>query len=118
MAKMVTECPACSGRMRVVRLECTDCGTAVEGRFEAGQLGTLPLEQQHFVLTFLRCRGNIKEVERELGISYPTVRGRLDEVLRMLGVPVEPRAHVGSVLEEIERGELTVDEAVRKLKGH
>ena len=117
MAKMVTECPACSGRMRVVRLECTDCGTAVEGRFEAGQLGTLPLKQQDFVLTFLRCRGNIKEVERELGISYPTVRGRLDEVLRTLGLPAEPRADVGATLEQVERGELSVDEAVRRLKG-
>ncbi len=117
MVKMVTTCPACSGRMRVVRLECASCGTAVEGRFEAGQLGTLPLEQQDFVLTFLRCRGNIKEVERELGISYPTVRGRLDEVLRMLGLPIEPRADVGATLEQVEGGELSVDEAVRRLKG-
>ena len=117
MAKMVTQCPACGGQMRVVRLECTACGTAVEGRFEAGQLGLLPTEQQDFVLTFLRSRGNIKEVERELGISYPTVRARLDEVLRMLGLPVDPRADVGAILEQVERGELSVDEAARKLKG-
>jgi len=117
MAKIVTKCPACSGEMKVLRLGCGQCGTTVEGEFEAGQLGLLPGEQQDFVLTFLRCRGNIKEVERVLGISYPTVRARLDEVLRMLGVPVETKADVGSILEQVERGELTVDEAVRRLKG-
>ena len=117
MAKMVTQCPACGSPMRVVRLECGHCGTAVDGQFEAGQLGLLPAEQQDFVLTFLRSRGNIKEVERELGISYPTVRARLDEVLRALGLPTDSRPDVSSILEQIERGELTVDEAVRKLKG-
>ena len=117
MAKMVTKCPACGGEMSVVRLECSSCGTALEGRFEAGQLGLLPAEQQEFVLTFLRCRGNIREMERELGISYPTVRGRLDEVLRALGFPVEPKVDVSAVLEELGRGELTVEEAVRRLKG-
>lgn len=86
MEYRVSRCPACgSTSFEIQRLRCTSCGTAVEGRFSVSRLATLPDEQIAFVEVFLKCRGNIKEVERELGISYPTVRSRLDKVIALLG---------------------------------
>jgi hypothetical protein len=81
-------------------------------------------EQRDFAVTFVRCRGNIKEVERELGISYPTVRGRLDTVIQALGFPVEcdgeDEAEIAGrrreVLDSLAKGELSADEAVKLLK--
>ena len=81
-------------------------------------------EQRDFVATFITCRGNIKEVERELGISYPTVRGRLDTVIQALGFPIErdreDEAEVAGrrkeILDSLSKGELSADEAVKLLK--
>ena len=117
MASTLTVCPVCKGSLRAVRLECTSCGTAVEGSFETSKLGQLSKEQQHFVEIFLESRGNIKEVEKRLGISYPTVRKELDLLLQTLGLKAaEPRIAVSEVLDAVSKGEMTVDEAVEKLR--
>ena len=117
MPSTLTTCPVCKGRLLAVRLECTSCGTAVEGSFETSRLGQLSKEQQHFVEVFLESRGNIKEVEKRLGISYPTVRKELDLILKELGLKAaEPPADVSEVLDALSRGEMSVDEAVEKLR--
>src|SRR5690606_41916983 len=67
----------------------SSCGTTIEGRFQASPLSRLTAEQRDFVVTFLKVRGNLREMERELGVSYPTVRNRLDGVLKALGYEVE-----------------------------
>lgn len=121
--KMVGRCPACGSELAVTRLQCFDCDTVIEGRFETCSFCLLTREQKEFVETFLRARGNIKEVERELGISYPTVRNRLDQVLRTLGYDVRVSEEDDQadrkrkdILARLNRGEVTPDEAIKLLK--
>lgn len=83
---VIATCPVCSGELTIARLHCRSCGTALEGEFGVGRFGRLDREQLSLLEGFLRSRGNLKEMERELGISYPTVRGRVDALVRALGL--------------------------------
>jgi hypothetical protein len=116
-------CPVCASDLHVVRLECATCGTAVVGRYRASPFSRLSQEQLGFLEAFLRARGNIKRVERELGISYPTVRNRLYALLAALGISpasdedddaIQRRRR--DVLDQLEAGRLTPDEAATKLR--
>jgi len=117
-------CPFCGGAVDVTAFACRDCEAAVEGRFAPNRLAALDAAQAEFVLAFVRNRGNIKELERELGVSYPTVRARLDDVIRALGFKVaedaaaaeEARGRRADVLAAVERGEMTAAEAADALK--
>ncbi len=82
--RLVTECPVCDTGLYVSELSCPNCQTRLSGAFAQTPLAQLTPDQQAFVLTFVRCRGIIRDVERTLGISYPTVRARLDGVARAL----------------------------------
>ena len=82
---VIATCPVCSGELTITRLHCRSCGSALEGEFGVGRFGRLDREQMALLESFLRSRGNLKEMERELGISYPTVRGRVDGLVRALG---------------------------------
>jgi hypothetical protein len=82
----IATCPICSGELAVTRLHCRSCGTTLEGDFNVGRFARLTREQFALLESFLRSRGNLKEMERELGISYPTVRARVDALLRALGL--------------------------------
>lgn len=86
---VIGRCPICAAQLRVVRLECRSCGTRLEGSFALGRFHSLSPEQLDFLEVFVRARGSFKDVERELGISYPTVRSRLDAVIRALGYQTE-----------------------------
>ena len=81
---VIATCPVCSGELTIARLHCRACGTALEGEFGVGRFGRLDREQLALLESFLRARGNLKEMERELGISYPTVRARVDALVRAL----------------------------------
>lgn len=100
MAKpIVSQCPFCHGPTEVTELSCPQCDVQMRGHFSVSRYGTLAPEQQQFLETFLRCRGVIRDVEAALGISYPTVRARLDGMLSALGfgdgpVTVPPPAAV------------------------
>jgi len=83
---VISTCPVCEGELLISRLHCRSCGTALEGEFGVGRFGRLSREQLALLESFLRARGNLKEMERELGISYPTVRGRVDALVRALGL--------------------------------
>jgi hypothetical protein len=112
----VTTCPVCGEGLAVRALQCPACECELRGRFALPRLARLPRELQDVVEVFLRCRGNIKEVERELGISYPTVSKKLDAInllLASMGTRDERR---GRILRRLEAGELTVSEAVKLLK--
>lgn len=122
---MPTACPACGHALDVLRLGCAECGTAIEGRYALGRLGQLSKEQVQFVEVFLECRGKIKEVEQRLGISYPTVVARLDEVVAAMepaadgaqeSRPKADRSKQAEVLEALERGEITAAEAASRLR--
>lgn len=121
--QMIGKCPVCSRELEVARLECPHCGTGVDGRFQICRFCQLTREQEEFVEIFLKSRGNIREVEREMGISYPTVRSRLDEVVRALGFKVAPDDSAVArsqkrreILEALSEGEISSDEAVKMLK--
>ncbi len=114
---ILVSCPRCAKSLKPVRLACAACGTTVEGDFELPELATLPREHQEFIKVFLLARGNITEVERLLGVSYPTVRNRLDAVLQALGAPAKaPTGAAAAILAKLEAGEVSVDEALKLLK--
>ena len=83
---VISTCPVCEGELAITRLHCRTCGTSLEGEFGVGRFGRLSREQLALLESFLRSRGNLKDLERELGISYPTVRGRIEALLRALGL--------------------------------
>ena len=89
MHPIPTQCPVCGDELRVTRLHCDGCGTALEGVFALGRWLRLSREQLGFAETFLKCRGKIKDVEDELGISYPTVVSRLNELIAAMGYDVQ-----------------------------
>ena len=82
---VTSTCPVCAGELAVTRLHCRQCGTTLEGEFSVGRFGRLTKEQLILLESFLRSRGNLRDMERELGISYPTVRGRVEALVRALG---------------------------------
>jgi hypothetical protein len=134
---VISTCPVCEGELAITRLHCRSCGTALEGEFGVGRFGRLSREQLALLESFLRSRGNLKDMERELGISYPTVRGRVDALVRALGLadgeePVEveePMTAEGpspsaddaaaerrAILERLARREMSADEAAAALR--
>ncbi len=108
--------------MLVTELECPHCHTKVSGKFELGKFSQLDPEQLEFVEVFIKLRGNIKEVEEEMGISYPTVRKKLDKVIQALGFsPEESPEDIKAeervdVLAALEKGDIEYSEAIKKLK--
>ncbi|CCJ34740.1 MULTISPECIES: DUF2089 domain-containing protein [Caloramator] len=115
--KIITRCPVCDSKLKITRLSCKKCGTTIENEFELSNLSYLTKEQLDFVEVFIKCRGNIKDVEKELSISYPTVRSKLDEVILALGYPIKQKSEKEKdVLDMLEKGEITPDEAIKMLK--
>lgn len=114
------KCPSCSGKVVVTELSCTDCKTSVKGSFELPIFAVLSPEEEGFLRVFLAARGSIKEVERQLNISYPTVRGRLESLLNKLGLgslQAEAKRRRLEIVSRLERGEISAQEAVALLKG-
>lgn len=83
---VIATCPVCAGELEISRLHCSTCGTTIEGEFGVGRFGRLSHEQMALLESFLRSRGNLKEMERMLGISYPTVRARVESLVQALGL--------------------------------
>ncbi|MFH1084694.1 MAG: DUF2089 domain-containing protein [Chloroflexota bacterium] len=114
-------CPVCAEALEVTRLECRHCGSAIEGHFELGRLARLAPEQIAFVETFVRCEGRLNRMEDELGVSYPTVRNRLNEVIRALGYAVDEEPALSAddrraILDQLAAGAIDSAEALRLLK--
>jgi len=120
--QVLTRCPVCGDDLRIVRLECPACGSALHGNFTLGRLARLTREQLQFVEVFIRCRGKIKDVEEELGISYPTVVARLNEVVQAMGFEVRQEdtadlaARRQQILDELASGTLTAADAASRLR--
>jgi len=128
---VISTCPVCSSELAITRLQCRGCGTAIEGEFSVGRFGRLNREQLALLESFLRARGNAKELERELKVSYPTVRARIESLVRALGLadgtPVGDEED-GSirpgdladlrrdVLERLARREISAEEAAAILR--
>jgi hypothetical protein len=121
MNRIVSTCPVCGDEMRVVRLRCNSCETSLEGSFQLGRFLKLDPEQMHFVDVFLKCRGKIKDVEEELGISYPTVVARLNEVITAMGYEAQPAEEEAAemrkqILDELSEGRISASEAAQRLR--
>jgi hypothetical protein len=128
---VISTCPVCASELAVTRLHCRSCGTTLEGDFSVGRFGRLNRDQLTLLESFLRSRGNLRDMERELGISYPTVRSRVEALVRALGfgpradgddadeVPTEPAASGRTreeILEAVARHELSADEAAAAIR--
>jgi hypothetical protein len=123
---VVSTCPVCDHELSVTRLHCQECGTTLEGRFSVGRFGRLSREQLALLESFLRSRGNLRDMERELGISYPTVRNRVEALVRALGLAeADPESMPSTgqpddrrqILERLARREIGAEEAAAQLRG-
>lgn len=124
MNNALTRCPVCQNELTITRLHCEACDTTLEGRFLGGPFAHLTREQLDFILTFIRCEGKLTRMETELDLSYPTIRNRLQEVIRALGYEPgrEESPEVGEerrrkVLEDLDTGKLNAEAAMRILRG-
>jgi hypothetical protein len=126
MPDVLGRCPFCGEELEVRRLQCPGCHTVMDGVFSLGRFQRLSPEHIAFLEVFVKNRGVIRDVEKELGISYPTVRSRLDDLVRALGYEVrEEVAPTESpdeaerrrdALERLKSGEITAEEALKLLK--
>jgi hypothetical protein len=145
MNPILSKCPVCGGDLVVTRLHCPACETTIEGSFEPGgsrlqeafspeqlkpllPFSRLSAEQLQFVLTFVRCEGRFNRMEEEMGLSYPTLRNRMNEIIRAMGFePSREEAPVGpqppspverqQILDLLSHGEIDMEEAKRRLRG-
>jgi len=125
MRPIILKCPSCDGDLTVSRLQCPDCKITIEGEFAPPALLKLTGAQIDFVEVFIKNRGVIREVERELGVSYPTVRARLDDVITALGYSAKSGPETSnsddsgsrrrSVLADLKDGKITPDQALAAL---
>jgi hypothetical protein len=139
---VIATCPVCTSELAVTRLRCGECGTTIEGEFSVGRFGRLTREQTQVLESFLRSRGNLRDMERELGISYPTVRSRVEQLVQALGfgprdqadgegaaattaaadaaadapTPADITAARQAVLERLARHELSAEEAADAIR--
>lgn len=124
MKTALNKCPVCEGELTVTRLHCDTCDTTIQGRFSNGAFGILAPDQLDFIETFVRVEGKMNRMADEMGISYPTLRNRLHEIIRALGyepgkdeiadIPDEKRL---VVLEQLDSGSISAEEAMRLLHG-
>lgn len=120
--KAPSKCPVCGEKLSITKLSCHNCSTSIDGDFQPCEFCRLPEEDLEFAKVFIKCRGSIKDVERELGISYPTVRGKLDAVIKGLGFETSSKdeemkkAEKNEILDRLSKGEITSKEAAEKIK--
>lgn len=118
--KTITICPVCQGKLKIKKLQCTSCKTTIENDFSFSKFQYLSEEQMQFIEVFIKCRGSIKDVEKQMGISYPTVRAKLDEVIAAIGgdlsKEISKSESTSDVIKALEKGEVSPDEAVKMLK--
>ena len=115
------QCPVCHEQLEVTRLHCRHCDTAVEGRFDLGPLYRLSPQQLEFVITLVRCEGKLNRMQEEMGLSYPTVRNRLSDVIRTLGFEVDEDDTLSdeerqAILQQVADGKLSSQEAIKLIK--
>lgn len=116
--KLISTCPVCGNPLTVTRLKCSGCSTVIENDFKLSRFESLKAEQLNFIEVFLKCRGNIKDVEKELGVSYPTVRAKLDDVIQAMGFNAGKKNTPSSkeILDLLEGDQISVEQAVDMLK--
>jgi hypothetical protein len=112
-------CPVCSERLATTRLTCPSCSTELSGSFTSCEFCVLTNDDRDVLRVFLSSRGNMKELERHLGVSYPTARARFDALLSKIGIdrPAAPPAPSRvELMEQVARGEIDIEEALQRLE--
>ena len=110
-------CPYCSHSMTVSRMTCHTCGISIDAAFPTPRLANLPIEHQRFIEIFVLAGGNLKQIAEQAGVSYPTVRSRLDKVIESLRQQISETQEVrGTILDAVSEGKLAADEAARIIK--
>ncbi len=129
MNPIPSTCPVCSQTMTVTRLHCPNCDTAIEGRFALGGFDRLSPEQLAFAAAFIKNEGKLNRLERELDLSYPTLRSRLTELIRAMGYEIgqeeAPAAAAAQpaeenrrrILDDLASGRLSSEDAIKALRG-
>ena len=123
MSRIIDNCPYCNGLLKITEVSCPSCDISIAGKLFTSRLARLPLEQQRFLEKFILASGSLKAMSDELGMSYPTARARLSDVIRALGYEVREEAEPVSVeerktiLEQLASGDITSEAAVQLLKG-
>lgn len=108
---MINKCPNCGDEMVITSYRCNSCYTEVSGEFEIDKFQRLDDEDKEFIELFLQKRGSIKDVGEEIGISYPTVRNRIDRIVGKLGGTVDKKAGRIDILNMLDNGEITAEKA-------
>ncbi len=121
MLKLFEQCPACGGQIVITEIRCVNCHLKMQGEFTPGLFSSLSADQQSFVRAFLRVRGNLSEMEKVLGVSYPTIRNKLEEINQALeNAEQNPTPPSGSartaILHKVASGELDAAQALEQLK--
>lgn len=129
MKRLPARCPSCGATLKITELTCDKCGTVVKGVYPLNKFLTLNPQEEEFLLVFLLSRGNLKEVQERLNISYPTAKNRLEELLFSLGLAEtkgeekeeisykeDKISKIEDILEKIEKGEISGEEALEKMK--
>lgn len=126
MRKLLEQCPSCGSEIIVTQMSCVHCDTVIMGNFQPNIFSKLPPDSLKFLTIFVKNKGNVKEMERETGWSYWTIRNRLNEVIAELGfeTKADDDAVDGNalaqdrqeVLGRLERDEISVDEAMKLLE--
>ena len=127
MLKLFEQCPACGGPIVITEIKCANCHLTMQGEFKPGLFSTLSDDQLTFVRAFLRVRGNLSEMEKVLGVSYPTIRNKLEEINQALEraeqtpdhlspAPIVPNDARSAILQKVALGELDATQALEELK--
>ena len=124
MRKVLERCPTCGGELTISGLQCHACHTRIESQYSTCPFCRLQQQSLDFIEIFVKSRGNIKEMERELGISYPTVRNRLNAVISELGYEVRAESDPpddgtqkrGEILKQLNDGEISAADAAELIR--
>lgn len=122
MLKLFEQCPACGGPLVITEIQCANCHLKMQGEFKPGLFSTLSDDQLTFVRAFLRVRGNLSEMEKVLGVSYPTIRNKLEEINQVLeraeqaDEPPSTNDARSAILHRVASGELDAAQALEQLR--
>jgi hypothetical protein len=116
MIMEMTSCPICKKELVIRALHCPACKVSFKGEFASSWLGGLKPEQLEFVKLFILVQGNIREMEKRLGISYPTVKNRLAEIIRAIAREEPSSADFTDIMSDLEQGFISVDEALNMIE--
>ena len=118
MGKIITHCPSCdSVKLHVTKIECDDCNTLFEGKFEIPALLKLPEDDLKFIFDFVKCSGSLKEMAAKQNVSYPTLRNRLNSLIESLeNLEIKKEGSKSDILQLLEKGKISAKDAAKMLK--